>query len=660
MSAPRTLLVHPAEGIDSIRSGLEEHGCQVTNVRHATTALTTLANEKFDCLVTEHTLPGDDGLSLLRAVRETYASLPVVMFTDCNEITDEAFADGAARLLPKNGPESVDRLAQEVTDLATRGEPETAQDISGHEPSPEEIVRAINEAPIGISLSDPTLPDNPLVFVTDTWREMTGYDPEYMLGRNPRLLQGPETDPETVETVAEAIDNEEPVTVEIRNYRRDGTPFWNELTVAPVRDDDGDVTHYVGFQNDVSERHRMRALAEERSQKLDDERRMLRQVLGRVNELLEDLSQILIEASNRDVFSQRVCDAIVDLDGYTACWIGSTNAPETRLELTATTGVPTSSRQIELDRAPESVERTITSGEIEWCTVDECSADVLGPDTVGTRAFAAVPIATGQKCYGLLGVYGDDQNVLNSYERTLFQSIGKMIANGLSAIETSRILTTDPIVEVEIDVYDRSFPFCAIAGALDGSVEYVGMTDGQNESEYELFVTTQSDEHDQSELTNLSFVEGSRAVSTTDTERTLAISVDSDVPVVDLAEHGAAVAELTADQTRATLVVEVPPGHDVRSLLEVLQQQYERVELCARCEREQRKRTPHEFTALVDEQLTDRQHAALEAAQMNGYFEWPRPIDGSEIAATMGITRQTFHQHLRAAERKLVEAYLES
>jgi len=61
---------------------------------------------------------------------------------------------------------------------------------------------------------------------------------------------------------------------------------------------------------------------------------------------------------------------------------------------------------------------------------------------------------------------------------------------------------------------------------------------------------------------------------------------------------------------------------------------------------------------MLEERLTDRQRAALEAAQLNGYFEWPRPTDGAEIAETMGITRQTFHQHLRAAERKLVETYV--
>ncbi|WP_048077496.1 helix-turn-helix domain-containing protein, partial [Halorubrum sp. AJ67] len=119
------------------------------------------------------------------------------------------------------------------------------------------------------------------------------------------------------------------------------------------------------------------------------------------------------------------------------------------------------------------------------------------------------------------------------------------------------------------------------------------------------------------------------------------------------------VSEATATADAATLTIEAPPERDVRSILDVFRDEYEGVELRSRVERESRDRTVAEFAAAVDEQLTERQRAALKTAELNGYFEWPRPVDGSEIAERMGITRQTFHQHLRAAERKLVEAYVD-
>jgi len=138
------------------------------------------------------------------------------------------------------------------------------------------------------------------------------------------------------------------------------------------------------------------------------------------------------------------------------------------------------------------------------------------------------------------------------------------------------------------------------------------------------------------------------------------VTIPEETPYDDLAEAGAVVTAMTATPTQTQLTVETPPEQDVRTLLDMLRASYEGVELRARTQRDRRERRPSEFAAAVDEQLTDRQQAALESAHLNGYFEWPRPVDGDEIAKTMDITRQTFHQHLRAAEQKLVAAYVES
>ena len=114
--------------------------------------------------------------------------------------------------------------------------------------------RAMDEATIGISITNPNHPENPLVYVNDGFCRLTGYDREAVLGRNCRFLQGPDTEEATVDRIRAAIEAEEPVTVELLNYRADGEPFWNLLTIAPVRDDSGGVTHYLGFQRDITER----------------------------------------------------------------------------------------------------------------------------------------------------------------------------------------------------------------------------------------------------------------------------------------------------------------------------------------------------------------------------------------------------------------------
>jgi PAS domain S-box-containing protein len=120
--------------------------------------------------------------------------------------------------------------------------------------------RAIEEAAIGIIIADAREPDNPVVYANPAFEEVSGYAPEEVRGRNCRILQGPETDTEDVATLASGRDAAEPVEVELLNYRKDGTPFWNRVGIAPVEDETGTVTHFVGFQEDVTERKRTQRL----------------------------------------------------------------------------------------------------------------------------------------------------------------------------------------------------------------------------------------------------------------------------------------------------------------------------------------------------------------------------------------------------------------
>ncbi|GGJ02934.1 hypothetical protein GCM10008995_10900 [Halobellus salinus] len=112
---------------------------------------------------------------------------------------------------------------------------------------------AAHRSPIGVTIADATADDEPLVYVNDTFVELTGYTREEAIGRNCRFLQGPDTREEPVAEMRAAIDAERSVTVTLRNYRTDGSMFWNRVTISPVRDAAGTVTHLLGFQEDVSE-----------------------------------------------------------------------------------------------------------------------------------------------------------------------------------------------------------------------------------------------------------------------------------------------------------------------------------------------------------------------------------------------------------------------
>lgn len=116
--------------------------------------------------------------------------------------------------------------------------------------------QATDQAPIGITVSDPSQSDNPLIHVNSGFCKQTGYDRKEILGRNCRFLQAEATREKPVTQMREAIAAEEPVTVELRNYRKDGSMFWNRVTIIPIRDDSGTATNYLGYQQDITNEKR--------------------------------------------------------------------------------------------------------------------------------------------------------------------------------------------------------------------------------------------------------------------------------------------------------------------------------------------------------------------------------------------------------------------
>uniref|UniRef100_A0A126X3R2 non-specific serine/threonine protein kinase n=1 Tax=Dolichomastix tenuilepis TaxID=195969 RepID=A0A126X3R2_9CHLO len=115
-------------------------------------------------------------------------------------------------------------------------------------------------------ISDPNLPDCPIVYASDTFIEFTGYAREEILGRNCRFLQGPDTDRRAVKEIRQAIDSEMECTVRLLNYTKGGQPFWNMFTLAPLRDEAGAVQFFVGLQMDVSKTGETSAFAAQEEQ----------------------------------------------------------------------------------------------------------------------------------------------------------------------------------------------------------------------------------------------------------------------------------------------------------------------------------------------------------------------------------------------------------
>jgi sigma-B regulation protein RsbU (phosphoserine phosphatase) len=116
--------------------------------------------------------------------------------------------------------------------------------------------RAIESVHVGIAIGDGRAPGNPNIYVNPALCRMTGYTREELLGKSMRLLRGPETDAAALEQIREAIAAGRDCEITLRNYRKGGAPFWNELLISPVADESGKITHYIGIHTDVTERRK--------------------------------------------------------------------------------------------------------------------------------------------------------------------------------------------------------------------------------------------------------------------------------------------------------------------------------------------------------------------------------------------------------------------
>lgn len=108
-----------------------------------------------------------------------------------------------------------------------------------------------DEVEMSVVFSDPSLPDNPMIFVSDEFEEQTGYRPDEALGRNCRFLQGADTNPHAIEAIRQGLKAETRFTIDILNYRKDGSEFFNRLRIRPIYDGDGRLMFFAGAQNPV-------------------------------------------------------------------------------------------------------------------------------------------------------------------------------------------------------------------------------------------------------------------------------------------------------------------------------------------------------------------------------------------------------------------------
>jgi len=184
------------------------------------------------------------------------------------------------------------------------------------------FLSAVEQAGLPMLVTDPRQADNPIVFANAAFLRMAGYRAEEVLGRNCRFMQGPETDAGSIRDLRRAVHERVPVTVELLNYRRDGTPFWNALFVSPVFGGDGELLYFFGSQLDVTGQRATEA-ALRRSQKLEAVGQLTSGIAHDFNNLLMvvagnvELMEKAEEAGRRERYASRVREAMARAQNLT-------------------------------------------------------------------------------------------------------------------------------------------------------------------------------------------------------------------------------------------------------------------------------------------------------------------------------------------------------
>jgi PAS domain S-box-containing protein len=326
--------------------------------------------------------------------------------------------------------------------------------------------RAVLAAGLSFSISDPSLPDNPLVWVNPAFERMMGYTAAQALGRNCRFLQSEDTDPAAVAELRAAVDEARQTTVTLLNVRADGTSFYNEVSLSPVLDRDGGVTHFVGVQADVTARvlaeaERERHLAAESAARAGAEE--ARRQLAVLAEATTVLAGSLDIEGSLGRLARLVVPALADL-----CAIEVVEADGRELRCVATAGLETEAElrpvferlegaRLEDFSEASPVARVLATG--EPVLVPELTREVLAQslrdpglveayERLGCASSVTVPLRAREQVFGALSlIRRDDRRAFTEGEMATVADLGRRA--GLS-LETARLFARQHAVAEQL------------------------------------------------------------------------------------------------------------------------------------------------------------------------------------------------------------------
>lgn len=404
----------------------------------------------------------------------------------------------------------------------------------------------------------------------------------------------------------------------------------------------------------------------EQERKLQEQNDRLER-LNRASWVREDVQQLLLRADDREEIESGVCERLVDLEECTFAWIGEPDLggnqllPRARagddhgyLDAVTVTTVEDPAAEpagrSARTRRPTTVANVADSmRDGDWCT------EALARDL---QSVVSVPLVYDDFLYGVCTVYADRHDGFDHAITDTLYELGETIAYSIDAIERKNVLRSEDVVELELHV-DAESPLVGVSRLVDSSVRLEDAIPRANGSTV-AFVTVDGSVEPDAVVDVDGIVEATELRETDD--GTLLQLQLADGVLETLAEaHTGRIRSLSVDQTGIDARIDVPRTVEIRQVLTELGRRGLDVSLVA-----QRTRSrdgdgsirTDPWTTVFDE-LTDRQREVVQTAYHGGFFEWPRETTGEEVADSLDISPPAFHNHVRAAERKLFTTLFE-
>nr|WP_282594626.1 bacterio-opsin activator domain-containing protein [Halomarina salina] len=438
--------------------------------------------------------------------------------------------------------------------------------------------------------------------------------------------------------------------------RRDGTRVPVEIRAGVTDLPSGSVVQ--GIFRDVSERNRrQRELAAHRDE-------LAR--LNRVNKVIREIVQALVDAETRDEVEQTVCERLVDAEPYVFAWMGELAPGRSVLPARAHAGdgggFVDGDTVLELDADLDCpIRRALTTRSVE--VVEDLEATATDEDdwrtdalAEGFRSCAAIPIVHDGRRFGVLTVYSDEVAGFDARECAVLSDLGGALGHALNALERKVALMGDSLLEVELRTTDH----------VPTLIEEVGE---EGRVTFERTIPTTNDHLQYVRVENVSTERFEELLDGYEWCREFRRVRDADPAVYELrATHldltsqlyslGGRIRSAVVEDGAFRIVAELPDDADVRGLVEALGDSNSDIELVAQ-RTVPRSDHPDRARISLEDTLSDRQQAALEVAYYAGYFEWPRDSTAEDVADSLGVSSPTTHKHLRRAHQRILEQLLE-